>query len=447
MNITKNEKGIALVATLMFLMAMGILSTALIFTVQNEMKTSAAFKYGQQSFYVSNAGVQKAVDWYRNSYTPVLGSYDLSNPRPQYSGHDVVLAGLSGYTSNYPNTSMPSSFSDAFGASSTASELEADAKNKGKYALNATLLKYRDVTFMDIHDFAHPINSSVERWQIDSMGYWGSITKPLGISQITAVIQNDGDAFFDRALWGKIKVDLGGASLIDSFDPAKGAWNSSTNSGDFGAIGSNQLVTGSGNMTVDGDIAYGPSGSVTLGVNTTVTGDIIHLSENRQFEPIPPFSVGSGTVKYKDTTTLLPGQYGSVTADKSLTIGPGTYYFRDLTVKGTLIVAGTTDLFASNGLDVQGQAQAGDPAHPELLTVWYSGTGTIKWNGGTGVSASIYAPDATLVLNGGTEISGSFIANIVETSGNANIHFDQGSMNRHLLPRPFRIITWSQSTN
>ena len=72
----KKEQGTALVATLMFLMAMGILSTALVFTVHNDMRTSVSYKYGQQSFYEANAAVQSAVNWFN---TPVAsGGYGLN---------------------------------------------------------------------------------------------------------------------------------------------------------------------------------------------------------------------------------------------------------------------------------------------------------------------------------------------------------------------------------
>ena len=64
----KNEQGVALITTLLFLTVMGLLSTTLVFTVQNEMQTSASYKYSQQAFYTADAGVQKAVYWYRNNY-------------------------------------------------------------------------------------------------------------------------------------------------------------------------------------------------------------------------------------------------------------------------------------------------------------------------------------------------------------------------------------------
>jgi len=452
---TTGEQGTALITTLLFLVMMGVLSTALVFTVNSEMMTSAAYKYSQQAFYVANAGVHQAVDWYRNSgYAPTLGAYDVTNLPPKFGGSDVVLAGRDGYDSNYPDEEISGSFSGQFTESGSSTTVLANEKNSGKYSVNATLLKHRSVMFMNPNDFSSPIPGAVERWSIDSIGYWGPLARPLGIARINAVIENDGDAFFDRALWGKRLVDMGGVSYVDSFDPTKGAWNMTTNRGQMGAIGSNGLIEAGGNTRIYGDVAYGPSGSYDVDPNK-ITGGIFHLSENRDFPAIPSFEVGSGKNTYKDDATLPEGKYGGITANKNLTIGPGTYFISDLTVKGTLILAGDTTLFVSGSFDIQGQAQAGDPAHPENLTVYYSCNpaldktcdDTIKWNGGTGVSASIYAPDSTLTLTGGTELSGSFIADIVNTSGNAEIHFDQGSLNRNIWPRPFRIITWSQSIN
>src|SRR5262245_51947737 len=98
-----DERGIALVATLLFLTTMGLLATALVFTVETEMKTSVAYQYSEQAFYVSNAGVQRAVYWFNNSYTPHLPAGDFDrNAYPVTDGTYVVsLAGQTGSVSHY----------------------------------------------------------------------------------------------------------------------------------------------------------------------------------------------------------------------------------------------------------------------------------------------------------------------------------------------------------
>ena len=255
MRYLKNEQGTALIATLMFLMAMGILSTALVFTVNNEMKTSSTYKYNQQAFYVANAGIQKAVEWYRSPYAPALGSYTTTTLPPQYSGQAVVFAGQSGYSSNFPVSGTTDLFTTQFSQSSENTTLTVDSTNTGKYAVNATLLKHSPANFLNPSNLAAtPTPSAIERWRVESMGYWGSIARPLGIARITATIENNGDAFFDRALWGITEVNLTGTSLIDSYDPSQPM----PNSGNLGDVGSNMSVRGTGSMSIQGNVACGP---------------------------------------------------------------------------------------------------------------------------------------------------------------------------------------------
>src|SRR5512138_3373487 len=101
----KDEQGTALVVTLLFLMVMGVLSAALVFTSQTDIKTSASYKYNQQSFYEANAAVQDTVQWFANSYTPYgnAAAYDSTTLPVKLTagGRDVMLAGNSA-SSNYP---------------------------------------------------------------------------------------------------------------------------------------------------------------------------------------------------------------------------------------------------------------------------------------------------------------------------------------------------------
>ena len=448
MRYLKNEQGTALIATLMFLMAMGILSTALVFTVNNEMKTSSTYKYNQQAFYVANAGIQKAVEWYRSPYAPALGSYTTTTLPPQYSSQAVVLAGQSGYSSNFPVSGTTDLFTTQFSQSSENTTLTVDSTNTGKYAVNATLLKHSPANFLNPSNLAAtPTPSAIERWRVESMGYWGSIAHPLGIARITATIENNGDAFFDRALWGITEVNLTGTSLIDSYDPSQPM----PNSGNLGDVGSNMSVRGTGSMSIQGNVACGPGGSINVDPNSVI-GDFIRLGQDRYFPPIGDFTVGSGKtmVNNKDSYTLSSSQnpYGTITVHGTLIIPAGDWYIDSLDVQAaaTIIVSGTARLFVKSGLSMAGTAVANDPSHPESLTVFYKGTDDAKWTGSSSISASIYAPNAPLHLAGGSDFYGSFIGNTVDANGGAKIHFDQGSLKRNLLLRPFRIITWSYNS-
>ena len=442
----KHEDGVAVVVTLLFLVALGVLSTALVFTVGNEMKTSAAYKYTQQAFYVSNAGVQKALAWFNSNYTAHLPSsdYDATSFPVQYSGSSVMLAGQTGSSSAYPDSSVVTAFLAQFSNQS----LQADTDNSGVYALNATLLKYTPVNFIDPTTFAmYP--SAIERWRINSLGYWGTIAKPLGMAQITAIIENSGNAMFDRALWGIDSLDLGGTVLIDSYDPLLGGYGG-TNIGYNGDIGSNGSVSTTGNVTVKGDVAFGPSGSFSEGSNVEITGDVIHLSEPHYFPPIPSFSVGTTDYNPKNgTVTLNPGSYGSVTIGPHgiLALTPGVYYFDSITEgsTGQLTISGDTTIFIKTALDLSGQGVMNPSGDPTKLTIFYSGTDEVKICGGAQAYVEAYAPNASLKLVGNGDFFGSFIGQSITVQGNPQVHFDEGCLKEHLIQRPFRFMTWSQN--
>lgn len=450
-NLTKqarDERGTAVVATLMFLMAMGVLSTALVFTVQNEMKSSAAYRYGQQSMNVANAGIQNAIQWFQNTYVPWVPAtgYDLTTVPVQYSGDDVSLAGQSGYSSVYPNTSVTASYASSLGNVS----LQASSSNTGIYAVNATLLKYRGARFIDPTTFA-TYNASIERWRLNSLGYWGSIARPLGISQITATIENSGNAMFDRALWGIDSVDLGGTMEIDSYDPALGLWDASTNSGSLGSIGSNGTVDVGGTAKVHGDMAYGPSASYNVGSNAQVSGNIIQLSEPRYFPPIPAFGVGTSDVNVNSNSSgsITPGSYRDITVKGTLTFGPGTYYIDELSVtaQGQIVISDTTTLYVKSALQMEGQGVANTSWDPSKLTVFYDGTSQMKMTGGSQAYIEVYAPRAEVQLNGNMDFFGSFIGKDVSITGGPKVHFSEGCLQQNLIPRPFRLITWSKDAN
>ncbi len=441
----RDERGIALVSTLLFLMTMGVLSTALVFTVQNEMRTSTSYKYSQQAFYVANAGIQKAAHWFANNYTPHLPSsaYDATTMPVRFSGSDVLLAGQTGSTSAYPNSSVAAAFAGSFGSQS----LQGDSKNAGIYSVNATLLKHTPASFINPLTFeTYP--SATERWRIVSIGHWGSSANPLGISQIMAIVENSGNALFDRALWGIDYVDLGGTVLIDSYDPGLGPYGG-VNRGNMGSIGTNGSVSAVGTVDIRGDMAYGPTGTYSLGGNSTVSGDIIRLPAPRFFPPIPAFNVGTTNFDIKERRTLSPGAYGRVQIGTkgTLALQPGVYYFDELTegATGTLTISGDTTIFVKSALDLSGRGVINPLGDPTKLTIFYSGTSRSDIVGGASAFMEVYAPNAAVKFVGTSDFYGSFIGKSVTIQGTPDVHFDEGCLRENIIQRQFRTINWSQT--
>lgn len=453
-----DEQGTALVVTLLFLLVMGVLSTALVFTVQNEMKTSTSYKYSQQSFYQANAAVQNAVQWFA----------DTTNYVPQSGTAPGVTLKADSGESTYPSDAVKDSFSASLGNKA----LEANSRNSGTNSVDATLTKHWDTQCIDIDTF--DISAcSVERWRLNTVGYWGAVDNPLGMTRITATIENNGAAFFDRALWGKNSVDLRGAMLIDSYDPKLGVWSEGNNQGHNGAIGSNYSVNWGGNATVYGAIGIGPQGSVDpadipvcQGSNMTgctTGGAPIRLTENREFNPVADFPVGNQNVIVNSNQTgSIPNaplsnpdnRYNSIDVRGDLTFAPGTpdnpaEYFIDTlrqTGQGRIIVSGYTRLYVKTSLTLTGQGILNSGTSPNQLEVFYAGNNAVTMEGGSSAYVEMYAPNADLTIRGNTDFSGSFIANNVIATGGAKIHFSNGALKSPLIKRPFRVITWSQDS-
>jgi len=433
------------------------------------MNASTSYKYSQEAFYVSDAGVQKGVMWFNNGYTPHVpaGDYDNTTYPVKYAGTNVLLAGQTGSTSAYPDATVKTDFSTAFAGKS----LQASNNNSGVYALNATLLKYTSAQFINPANFNDYV-SAVERWRLNSAGYWGSAANPLGIAQITAIVENNGNALFDKALWGIDSVKITGGAYIDSYDPNKGPWNATTNSGNMGDTGSNGWVYIDGNVDIQGDLAYGPSGTMTLGTNPVISGDIIHLPEPRIFPPVPYFDVGTVSVTAGANDTIAkgqavhlspsmgnpgPGQFKDIKVQGDLILDSGTYYIDSLAVmsQGTIYLKGDAKLFVKSGFDLEGQGvvnYTGGSTPPDLAVYYYPNDptkltqNTAKLSGSASVGIDFYGPGAPLQLTGGTDFMGSFIGESVAGAGGTNVHFNSGNLKKHLVPRPFRVITWSQDT-
>jgi len=449
----ENEQGVALITTLLFLTVMGLLSTTLVFTVQNEMKSSTSYKYSQQAFYIADAGVQKAVYWYRNNYNPLTAatganSFDMAECPVEINNIQVMLAGQEGSESMFPDESCIASFADEF----TNRSLYADEKNSGTYAVNSTLLKYESAMFLDPDTFVQ-YQSAIERWRVDSIGYWGNANNPMGVSRIEAVIENSGNALFDRALWGIEGVDLGGTVRVDSYDPSLGHYDPMTNAGSEGHVGSNASVTATGTVDIMGDLAFGPTGSYSSTPNVTVSGTIMQLPQERIFPPIPDFEipVGSPDVSPRnETITLDPGTFGTfdIKSNGILELNEGTYYVDSIkeAATGALKINGRTTIYVKSDLDLSGQGVINPLGDPTELTIYYDGVNEAKFTGGSSAYMEVYAPEAPVTLTGNADFFGSFIGKTLKLTGTPEVHFSLGCLDDNLMEQPFRILSWSQKS-
>src|SRR5712692_1446522 len=183
------ESGVALILVLLIALMLSIVSVGIVFTIQTDALVASNYKYGNEAFHVAEAGIQRTVNWFNNGYAPHLPVSDFTRTASpvQFGGQNATLAGQSGYASNYPDSSITSSFSTSL----SNQTLTADSRNQGEYAVNATLLRTQPVNLL----FGGV--GAVERWRVDAQGIWGSSANILAKNQTSAIIENPGFNVFD----------------------------------------------------------------------------------------------------------------------------------------------------------------------------------------------------------------------------------------------------------
>jgi endo-1,4-beta-xylanase len=197
--------------------------------------------------------------------------------------------------------------------------------------------------------------------------------------------------------------------------------------------------------TLDGPGASDPSGyTVTLNGGATLR-HLVRRIDATALAPVapPPAPAGTRNVVLNgpggnpgDFATLRnltlnggvgqvvvpPGTYGAFTANgqSGFTLGeaggttPAVYNLQALTLNGgsRLVLAGPVVLTLASGVTLN--AAAGDPAHPEWLTLAVA-SGGVSLNGGASLSAAVLAPGGTVMVNG--SLTGAVVCDRLTVNG------------------------------
>lgn len=208
--------------------------------------------------------------------------------------------------------------------------------------------------------------------------------------------------------------NTGNGPAIASYRPANGV-PGGANSYANAVIASNTSLHLGGAGNVQGVAKIGPSGTVTMGGGTTISGGQVTLTTNMSYAATEsPTVASSGSLTLGNTQTL--------------TLGGGTYNYTQITTgggctiqfTGPAVVYVTTGITTGNGPKII--AYNNDPAN---LNIRLIGTGTI-WIGGAGkVIAQVYAPQGTFSTGNGPEIWGSVIANQLQVGGTSKLYYDE----------------------
>ena len=309
-------------------------------------------------------------------------------------------------------------------------------------------------------------------WQVTTHG--ASTADSANPRHIEATFQLVPESVFQFALFGDQQVNLGGNAISDSYDSRNGPYDSSTNHGHEGDVGTNAKTAGGipvgASIFIDGQVAVGPNvadpASVVTGCTPTpscfapfITGgtdppsntqDIV--SQDASF-PLPDVSPPAG---------LSCSDY-TITGGTQLTLSPtggplgnGTYCYRNLTVQGNaqLTATGSVKVYLTGELIARGNSTIGVPSDPRAMTILMtpSSEATLEegtLTGSTEFYGALYGPKASLTISGNAEIYGSIIAKKIDVTGSAAIHYDQAMTDLTDVSNLYRtsLVSWRERTD
>src|SRR5687767_15199610 len=116
---SSSDEGIAMVLSLLFMLLLSALGTAVLVLARSETLSSVNYRMMSQARYGAESGVHKAAHFLVNSYTlPGSGSdpmsnYDTTVSPVRYNGQPVVLSGMPSVTANYPFAGAQTAFATA----------------------------------------------------------------------------------------------------------------------------------------------------------------------------------------------------------------------------------------------------------------------------------------------------------------------------------------------
>lgn len=291
------ERGIALIITMFLMASLSALAVSLMFLSNTETASTRNYRTMSQARYGGEAGVHAAINYLMSAgYTSTLpgspftgygvtrspvtctsgcghttvSTCDASSLATAVSTGCVVLSGISGVSSNYPDSAVATAFSAAAqgtlatNASGTTSNA---AMGTVTYAAAAVLLSMQELTVFG------GTKVVVQTWQVVGDG-----TVPGAIPatvEVSATIERGPTGTFKEAVFatnsGCGAITMAGNEVTDSYDAsaALGSDGKPVISNSGGSVGTNGNLDISGNVTV-----HGMLDTPRTGVGTCTAGSV-----------------------------------------------------------------------------------------------------------------------------------------------------------------------------
>jgi hypothetical protein len=294
-----NEKGVALILTMILLLVLSVMAVSLMFVARTETWSTMNYRMMSQARYSAESGINVAANYLMYSYVAPgaandpLASYDTTKSPVMLTGTQtpVVLAVSGSKAPNgntYPASAVASGFQGAVPGSLTA------YNTTMTYAPYATLLSMQQ---FNSYPGSNPV--TIQSWEITSDGGVNGVRK--SDVQVSAVLERGATPVFAYAAFatnnGCGALSFGGGGNTDSYDSTQYSGSGSPafqSSG--GNVGTNGNLTESGSKTtINGSLSTPRAGvgscststvtALSVNGNATVTGGLVELPQPIIYPP------------------------------------------------------------------------------------------------------------------------------------------------------------------
>lgn len=252
--------------------------------------------------------------------------------------------------------------------------------------------------------------STIRAYQTSSITVFCQITEPAPPPSL-----------FQYGIYATNSISLSGdkTSGFDSYNSNQGAYGGS-NVSSAGAIATASTAIESislKNTTVNGSALVGDEGNPGTGIklqHATITGQAATLPDDWELAGMPPLPETYTEIDLSNVTgTLAP-------------LPAGNYHCTSIKISGggTVPTSGVVKIYVEGSIDIAGNGITVPENHPGNLTLFATGSVSVKVAGNGSFYGGIFAPNSAVTANGNGDIFGAIVSKSFETIGNSAVHFD-----------------------
>jgi hypothetical protein len=487
------EQGIALVMALLMVLAVSVVTGALVMVARTEALSSTSYTSMSQVRYGAESGVHAAANYLLNTYTTPTAasaldpfvSYDMTVSPVLFNGEEVVLSSDPAVASNYPVPAVVAAF-----AANSVGNLNVNGAPVA-HSARARLMSMSSVT-----DYFTGQPITLQTWEITGVGRINGSGQSL--VEVEATVERRPVPVFGYAAFathnGCNALSFAGGADTNSYDSGAlvGGAPVLADPPTGGNIGTNGNLDGNGATTIINGTLSTPKAGVgnctannvtasTIAGFATVQEGLVQLPQpitlptppdpnppttNITFNtggcpagpPWAPFctaSAGGSTISPPTASTVV--QMGNVNLNGAAVVHlkAGIYELNSLTLNGnSKIIVDTGPVIikikgqgVTTPLDLEGGGVSNPSMDPQKLQFIYGGTGNIKITGGTDTAALVYAPNASGAFSGSsTNFYGAVVTKYVTSMGGFSLNYDRRLQNMVMTGGPPMMTSFTWKT-